>query len=228
MRLAIDLDSGEVRTWAGQAAGLQRLKRGDRLPVELRYTRNGAVVERPTGATGRLGIKVVGALAGEFIVFSGSWTKTGTGGQAIYTFDLNTNTVELHALFEDEPGEVALVMEIESTAPNELRSSATVPIIIENDVIRGDEGLPTSGGSRFGKTAIPNGESVVEVEFDEPYSTANWHFVGSPVVSNTTDDPPLGIFPVSLIERSATGFKFLLSAETDSANYNLEWFISLD
>jgi hypothetical protein len=143
MRIAIDLDSGDVRSWAGQAVTGLRIKRGDRLPVEVRFTRNGATIERPSGATGKLGLKSAGDLDGDFVAFASAWTKTGSGSQTVYTFDLNTNTTELHALFSAEPASVALVMEIESSAPGELRSSATVAVTVENDVIRGDEGVPT-------------------------------------------------------------------------------------
>jgi hypothetical protein len=154
MRIAIDLDSGDVRSWAGQAVTGLRIKRGDRLPVEVRFTRNGATIERPSGATGKLGIKSAAAIAGDFIAFASAWTKTGSGSQTVYTFDLNTNTTELHALFSAEPASVALVMEIESSAPGELRSSATVAVTVENDVIRGDEGVPTA--------ALPDSKATQE------------------------------------------------------------------
>jgi hypothetical protein len=143
MRIAIDIDTGSVRTWAGQPISALAGKRGDQYPVHVRYERGGAIIERPTGATGILGVKLASDPTGNFVALAGSWTKTGSGAQTVYLFSLNLNTTELETAFSTDPDSVSCVLEIETVAPGELISSATIPLEISNDVIRGNEGVPT-------------------------------------------------------------------------------------
>jgi hypothetical protein len=143
MRIAIDIDTGSVRTWAGQPISALAGKRGDQYPVHVRYERGGAIIERPTGATGILGVKLASDPTGNFVALAGSWTKTGSGAQTVYLFSLNLNTTELETAFSTDPDSVFCVLEIETVAPGELISSATIPLEISNDVIRGNEGVPT-------------------------------------------------------------------------------------
>lgn len=99
---------------------------------------------------------------------------------------------------------------------------------IRNDLTRDEDVVPAQLGVKYAKTAIVNGNDFVEVTFGVPYNTANWHFVGSPVISNLIDATPLGIMVVGLTSRSGTGFTIKLSTAVDTSNYKLEWVAALD
>lgn len=144
MRIAIDLDSGAVQTWAGQAITTAlTAKRRDRFPVEVRYVQSGVVVERPYDSTGIFGLKEAGIYTGtSFLAAATAWTVSGYGTGRVYTFDLNLNTVAMEALFAAEPASVSLAAEVTCTSADGVRSSATFAITVANDVIRGDEPLP--------------------------------------------------------------------------------------
>jgi hypothetical protein len=143
MRIAIDIDSGAVRTWAGENVSFLPAKRRDRFPVEVQYRRNGVVVALADGAAGVLGLKPPGALSGGFVAAASSWSVSGYGAGRVYVFDLNLNTTQLEALFTQEPASVALAVEVAVTTQDGERSSATFNMVVANDVVRGDEGSPT-------------------------------------------------------------------------------------
>lgn len=227
MRLAQDIDTGEWRTWAGQAVSTLSLRRRDRLTIEMRFTRAGLPIELATGATGKLGMKA-DATDADFVALASSFVKTGTGAQAVYSFDLNLNMTEMEALFSADPATVSVVAECETLQGTKRISSQTLSVTVSNDVIHGDEGVPQSAGTKRAKTAIVDESDLVEVEFDAAFPSASWHFVGAPVISNTVDATPLGIFIVGLVARTAAGFTVALSAPVDSSNYKLEWVAALD
>lgn len=143
MRIAVDLDSGAVTTWEGQALTAPlTAKRRDRFPVHVRYVRSGVVVERPSGATGQLGLKTAGVFTGGYAAYAASWTVGGYGTTRTYTFDLNLNTTALNALFANDPATISLNAEVVCTDLEGIRSSASFLITVANDVVRGDEAAP--------------------------------------------------------------------------------------
>ena len=150
MRLFLDLDT---RSFI-ESAQFQRavsslvLKRRDHLPVDVQFLRSGAVVELATGATGKLGLKADKDFNGSFAASDLEWTKSGTGEATAYRFDLNLNTVQINALFAGvpTPASVALMLEIEWTEGDLRTSSNTLAVTLENDIVRGDEGVAEEGG----------------------------------------------------------------------------------
>ena len=210
MRIAIDLDDRTIRTWAGQVVSSLTLKRRDRFPVEVRFLRGGVVQELPSGATGCLGIKADKDFNGQFVASGLAWTKSGTGIAATYVFDLNLNTVQISALFAGvpTPSSVALMLEIEWAEGNIRTSSNTLPITLENDIIRGDEGIAEEGGPIY---PLP-GDLLTKSEYadliDHPVDTNNPHAVtaaqvGLGNVDNTRDADK----PVSLATQEALDAK---------------------
>ena len=147
MRIAIDLDDRTIRTWAGQVLSSLTFKRRDRFPVDVRFMRGGLVQELPTGATGKLGLKADKDFNGAFVASDLSWTKSGAGVAATYGFDLNLNTIQINALFAcvPTPSSIALMLEIEWTEGDQRTSSNTLSVTLENDIVRGDEGVPQDG-----------------------------------------------------------------------------------
>jgi len=153
MRLFLDLDT---RSFI-ESAQFQRavsslvLKRRDHLPVDVQFLRSGAVVELVTGATGKLGLKADKDFNGSFAASDLEWTKSGTGDATTYRFDLNLNTVQINALFAGvpTPSSVALMLEIEWAEGDLRTSSNTLAVTLENDIVRGDEGVAEEGSPAY-------------------------------------------------------------------------------
>jgi hypothetical protein len=146
MRLYLDLDSRAFIESPQFPRILQSLalKRRDRIPLDVQFLRGGIVTELAQEAAGRLGIKADKDFNGPFAASDLSWVKTGSAESASYRFDLNLNTLQINALFAGvpTPSAVALMLEIEWTEGDLRTSSGTLSVSLENDVVRGDEGLP--------------------------------------------------------------------------------------
>lgn len=145
MRILIDLESGEVRTWAGAAITSLPAKFRDNIPLEVRFSLGGIAQELAAGYSGQAGVKAAGEYAGDFLALDSAWVKSGTGTGTVYTFDLDLNTVEFATAFTAEPASVAAVLEVQITDGSTVRSSQAVALTVSNDYIQGDEGLPTAG-----------------------------------------------------------------------------------
>ena len=148
MRLFVDLDTRsfiESVQFARVISSLT-LKRRDRLPVDVQFLRGGTVVELAPGATGQLGLKADQDFNGSFAASDLEWVKSGTGDATTYRFDLNLNTVQINALFEEPtPPSIALMLEIEWAEGDLRTSSNTLAVSLENDIVRGDEGIVEDG-----------------------------------------------------------------------------------
>jgi hypothetical protein len=152
--LQINLSTREILTTEGQALTEWRVKRRDKLAIVATFTDGGAAIMLPSGSLFRLAIKA--AKADEaFLALASQWTRVGTGEATKYRGMLNLHTEPVRDAFEAvaageaEPDFIPGVAEVEIVFPNgEVVSTATVPVIIEQDVIHGDEGLPTPGNTR--------------------------------------------------------------------------------
>lgn len=126
----------------------------------------------------------------------------------------------------DDISEAKLMAEISWTgaAPGK-----TSPIAhsIKNDLYKGDETTPIATSGADGKTALDSGVTYKVVTFASPLSSANWHFLGAPLVT-TTDATPPGITVVGLNARTSSGFTCYLSGAPNTANFKLEWSVRLD
>ena len=148
MRLFVDLDTRsfiESVQFARVISSLT-LKRRDRLPVDVQFLRGGTVVELAPGATGQLGLKADQDFNSSFAASDLEWVKSGTGDATTYRFDLNLNTVQINSLFEEPtPPSIALMLEIEWAEGDLRTSSNTLAVSLENDIVRGDEGIVEDG-----------------------------------------------------------------------------------
>ncbi len=155
MKLAIDLDTGAVTDWNGGLGGAtaRRVKRADRLRVEAVFRVDGINIELPETAQGMLALKRslgirpgpagIVAAAG-YVAVASDWTVSGFGSGRVYVFDLNLNTVELNALFAEEPESVALIAEVSVEQDHSVITSATFNVIVANDIIRPNTILPVA------------------------------------------------------------------------------------
>jgi hypothetical protein len=146
MRLFLDIDSREFLQSPSfpRALTTLALKRRDTDLIELQFIRDRVVQDLPTGTTIRLGLKPANSYTAEFLA-TGTFTKSGTGTATRYLLDLNLNTVALNEAFAaatPEPVTLAAMLEVEWASGTTISSSLTLPVTINNDVIRGDEGEP--------------------------------------------------------------------------------------
>lgn len=157
MRLFLDLDTRSFieSVQFQRAVASLALKRRDRMPVDVQFLRAGVAVELSDGATGKLGLKADKDFNGPFAASDLDWTKSGTGDTTSYRFDLNLNTVQISALFAGvpTPPSVALMLEIEWTEGDLRTSSRTLAVTLENDIVRGDEGVADEGSPVY---PLPN------------------------------------------------------------------------
>jgi hypothetical protein len=153
MLLYFDLDRGRLVSSPGvsDSQPALTLKRGDTLPVILRFTRGLVVQELASGATGIIGIKPVGDYDGPYLAAAIGWTKDGTGTATTYTFVLDLGTVEINEAMgigeaEDIPS-LPVNFELEFVQSGNTTSSQTILSTLQNDVIRGDEESPENAPS---------------------------------------------------------------------------------
>jgi len=146
MRLFLDIDTREFlqSPTFPRAITTLSLKRRDTDLIELQFLRDRTIQELPTDTSIRLGVKPANNYTAEFLA-TGTFAKSGTGTATSYLLDLNLNTVPLNSVFEaatPEPESLPAMLEIEWASGSNISSSLTLPIVIANDVIRGDEGEP--------------------------------------------------------------------------------------
>ena len=149
MQLYVDIGTGNIVQSAtfNRALDSLTLKRGDNLSAGVIFLTDGVQTDLGVGALGEIGVKAAGDFGGDFLAFASSWTKTGAGTTALYTFQLNMNTTELAAAFggTQEPSDIPAVLEIQWIVGSVITSTMTLAVDIENDVIQGDEGVPVGG-----------------------------------------------------------------------------------
>jgi hypothetical protein len=143
MRIYLDLDTRRILTTAIRPATRLEFKRRDNDAFEVQFLRAGAVQELPAGATARVGLKATDDFAGEFLA-TDTLTQSGTGADTVYSGEFNLNTTAIEALFGDEPPSIPAMLEVEWTTGTLVGSSLTLPVLVYNDVIRGNEGAPAT------------------------------------------------------------------------------------
>jgi hypothetical protein len=139
MKTYLNTTTGLLTTSAGSTTPLRSLtaKRGDRLDIEV--IPDAAIVG---GATGLFVAKPKGSYTGEPVALDAAWDAPAVSG-AGYTFLVDLNTVELTALLTSSVASVELMAEITWTAGGVVRSTQTFALTVENDIWKGDEGVPT-------------------------------------------------------------------------------------
>lgn len=136
IRFAVNLATRRVHASPTSGAPLAEytLTRGDLYPIEIAFFR-GAVTE-PQGI-GAVILKKEGDFSGDFLALCDSWVANG----GVYAGLLNLNTVEA----TDAVGtaeQIYAAMEI--TWPSGGGEESTIPlrIVLRNDYLRGNEGVP--------------------------------------------------------------------------------------
>ena len=159
MRLFIDLDTLTLVAGPNDRRIVSQIqaKRGDHLPVELQFLRNGQPVRLPASTVLTFGAKPLNEFDADAVVLDAAFTQSAAPGDpedfddVKWTGTPSLNTAELNALFlidgnpANDPAFIDLSAEFTWIAdgddgPTTIR---TVTFRVANDVVRGDEGTPT-------------------------------------------------------------------------------------
>jgi hypothetical protein len=137
-----------------------RFKRGDSSNIRVFFLDGVSTtpVELPSGTTGKFGLKETGKYDDGFVVSDLSWVLEDSDPDNIhYVFSPNFNTTQLNDLLGVGAGEdvasVTLMGEIEWVTAGAISSSVTFKAVVDNDVIRGTEGVPTDADPAY---PLPN------------------------------------------------------------------------
>lgn len=201
MKLYVDLDTNQFIEAPGFRNPVNSIsfKRGDSTKIEVSFLTGGVTVTElgDDSETGVFGLKVVGDYDGDFVASAGTWTKTGTGTTALYTFDLNLATTELNALLGVGPGadvaSVTLMAELQWTVGSVVTSSPTLAAVVSNDVVRGSEsgpaeisaGVPVNAVTAvktYAVVSVPNSDDTLVITVNGVAET--WILKETPTLAN--------------------------------------------
>ena len=159
MRLFIDLDT--LTLIAGpndrRIVSQIRAKRGDNLPIELQFLRNGQPVRLDASTVVTFGAKPLDKFDADPIVLDSTFAQSAAPvdpeepDNPVWTASPSLNSVELNALFlidgdpYNDPRFIDLMAEFTWLASGDdgPTSIRTITFRVANDVVRGDEGTPT-------------------------------------------------------------------------------------
>jgi hypothetical protein len=156
VKLNVDLESLQLIEGAGfrNPVTSLRFKRGDAARLEVSFLLGGTTpvaIGNPDSLEIRFGVKPRNRYEAGYLVFSNQWTMPANGeSNPLYVCSPGFNTAELNAVLNvgsaaaTELPEITLMGEISwregSGAPT---STRTFLVVVENDVNRGDEQVPT-------------------------------------------------------------------------------------
>jgi hypothetical protein len=157
VKLHVDLETFELIEGPGfrNPVSTLRFKRGDAAKLEVVFLRNGTTataIGDPGGLEMRFGVKPRNRYDVGYLVHTADWTMPAPDAEnPVYQCSPSFNTVELNAALNlgsstsTELSEITLMGEITwREGSGEPTSTRTFLVIVENDVNRGDEGLPES------------------------------------------------------------------------------------
>ena len=176
MDLFCNIDTGVFQASITNQQPIQFLnfKRRDTETLNLYFVKNGANwdngVVPDDMASFSCALKSDGDYASAFLAYAANYSdEFGAVPTRYYTFTLSLNTSELDAIFttDAEISSIATMLEFQwiSAYDSSVNSSQTVPVIIANDVIRGDEPVLAQANPSY-----PNAASVFTFG---PFATAS-------------------------------------------------------
>jgi hypothetical protein len=160
MKLYIDLDTRAFYPAPLPVASIKRVqfKRRDTESIDIIFAQKSKAVELPSGFSGTLGIKKFNQFGSGFIAVAPNWQVVSSDGVTAYSFYINFFTAEIEAEFASVTtgGSLQAMLEVQwkntLLANPIINSSVTLPVSINNDVIKGDEGIPSSVSTDFRAT----------------------------------------------------------------------------
>jgi hypothetical protein len=176
VKLHVDLETLQLIEGPGfrNPVGTLRFKRGDGAGLEVVFLTNGTTpshIGDPAGLELKFGAKPRGRYDVGYIVSAADWTLPDPADESpTYRCNPSFNTVELNAAMQvgsptgSELSELVLMGEITwRQGSGEPTSTRTFMVVVENDVNRGTEGIPTDADP-----AYPSPELLV-LQTDTPW-----------------------------------------------------------
>jgi hypothetical protein len=162
VKLHVDLETLQLIQGPGQrSSGTSlRFKRGDLARIQLVFLENGitpATVGDPNTLEIQIGIKPRNQYDRSYLAYSAEWSMPSEGDDTpTYGCDLSFNTLQLNSALNigsataEELPEVTLMGEITwREGTGEPTSTRTFIVVVENDVNRGDEGMPSDANPPY-------------------------------------------------------------------------------
>ena len=156
VKLHVDLETLQLIQGPGQRSAVNslRFKRGDAARLHVVFLENGVTpvtIGDPDTLEIQIGIKPRNQFDRSYLVHSADWTMPSGGDDTpTYGCAVNFNTQQLNSALNigsptaEELPEITLMGEITwREGTGEPTSTRTFLVVIENDVNRGDEGVPT-------------------------------------------------------------------------------------
>jgi hypothetical protein len=162
VKLHVDLETLQLIQGPGQRSPVAalRFKRGDAARLEVVFLRDGTTPEAigdPQTLEMHFGVKPRNRYDVGYMVHTSYWNMPTTGEEIpVYECSPSFNTVELdsalgvNSTIEAEKAEITLMGEITwREGAGEPTSTRTFLVVVENDVNRGTEGMPTSANPPY-------------------------------------------------------------------------------
>jgi len=235
MRLYFDLDQGRLVTGAGfnTRLNLVEFKRGDAAEIRFGFYR-GVTQEILTGTPQlQFALKEDGKYDGDPVVSESSWTL-GTSEAMDYVCNPDFNTTELDTLLNSGDADdtndieyVDLMLEVtwSEDGGSSWSSTDTVTARVHNDVIKGIEGVPTSGVPTYPTAAslinLTDNITVTQaVDLDAIETRVD--ALDAAVVLQGTWDASVGTFPGSGTAQAGESWIVSVAGTVDSVSFSVD------
>ena len=203
VKLHVDLETLQLILGPGQRSAVTslRFKRGDAARLQVVFLENGvspATIGDPGLLQIQFGIKPRNQFNRSYLAHGSEWTMPSEGDDApAYEGSISFNTLQLDSALNigsataEELPEITLMGEITwREGAGEPTSTRTFLVVVENDVNRGTEGIPTSA-----EPAYPAASRVITIDNIGQYATPD----------SPSDDPPV------FIEHTADAYEWAWS-----------------
>jgi hypothetical protein len=178
VKLHVDLETLQIIQGPGQRSAVAslRFKRGDAARLQVVFLQNGVTpvaIGDPNAMEIQIGIKPRNQFDRSYLAHTPDWSMPSEGDDTpTYECALSFNTLQLNSALNvgsptaEELPEITLMGEITwREGAGEPTSTRTFLVVVENDVNRGDEGVPVS--------AEPAYPAATLIEFKTNKGTAN-------------------------------------------------------
>ena len=235
MNLYVDLDTLQLRASATDARLVSFLdaKRGDALPLVVRFYRSGSIVRLDATTTINFALKEEGKYDQDPLVLESSFTASAVGSpdsDPNYTATPSLNTSGLNALFNidgdtsNDPSTVRLMGELtwQATGDTGPTSIKTFIVRMANDVYRGDETAPTS---------LETPAEWLDLRLDErglyPIRSGATHFFPTSLTVSGEilgdDENPIALDDLAFLAVGASGFPSYSATLADTGTLTLSY-----
>lgn len=138
-KLSLDLNTKTIQNWNGSSLSELKFKRRDNFELYLKFVDSNIAQELDIATTGKVGIKKANDFSSGFLASDLGFEKTTLNSEVCYKFELNLSTLEIDTAFSTEQTQISCMLEFEWKNGIYRETSLSIPVIILNDIIRGDE-----------------------------------------------------------------------------------------